>query len=125
MVEAEATVKTIDLIGSGASAPTEEIVGQGLEASKPFIRQLCQAQIELAKVAAKPTAEFPVFLEYQSDAAEAVAKKVKDETAKALTIVSKADREEKLDAIQASVLEELATEFEGREKELKAAFKSL
>ncbi|NCY10974.1 MAG: polyribonucleotide nucleotidyltransferase, partial [Actinobacteria bacterium] len=62
MVEAEATVKTIDLIGSGASAPTEEIVGQGLEASKPFIRQLCQAQIELAKVAAKPTAEFPVFL---------------------------------------------------------------
>ena len=125
MVEAEATTHTIELIKGGAQAPTEEIVGAGLDAAKPFIKALCEAQIELAKVAAKPTAEFPVFLEYQSDAAEAVAKKVKDETAKALTIVSKVDREEKLDAIQASVLEELATEFEGREKELKAAFKSL
>ncbi len=125
MVEAEATTHTIELIKGGAQAPTEEIVGAGLDAAKPFIKALCEAQIELAKVDAKPTAEFPVFLEYQSDAAEAVAKKVKDETAKALTIVSKADREEKLDAIQASVLEELATEFEGREKEVKAAFKSL
>jgi len=125
MVEAEATTRTIDLIKGGAQAPTEEIVGAGLDAAKPFIRALCEAQIELAKVAAKPTAEFPVFLDYQSDAAEAVAKKVKDETAKALAIVSKADREEKLDLIQASVMEDLATEFEGREKEVKAAFKSL
>ena len=125
MVEAEATTRTIDLIKGGAQAPTEEIVGAGLDAAKPFIRALCEAQIELAKVAAKPTAEFPVFLDYQSDAAEAVAKKVKDETAKALAIVSKADREEKLDSIQASVMEDLATEFEGREKEIKAAFKSL
>ena len=125
MVEAEATTRTIDLIKGGAQAPTEEIVGAGLDAAKPFIRALCEAQIELAKVAAKPTAEFPVFLDYQSDAAEAVAKKVKDETAKALAIVSKADREEKLDSIQASVMEDLATEFEGREKEVKAAFKSL
>jgi len=89
MVEAEATTHTIELIKGGAQAPTEEIVGAGLDAAKPFIKALCEAQIELAKVAAKPTAEFPVFLEYQSDAAEAVAKKVKDETAKALTIVSK------------------------------------
>ena len=77
MVEAEATVKTIGLIDSGAAAPTEEIVGQGLEAAKPFIRTLCEAQMELAKVAAKPTAEFPVFLDYQADAFEAVEKLLK------------------------------------------------
>ena len=89
MVEAEATVKTIGLIGAGASAPTEEIVGQGLEAAKPFIRTLCEAQMELAKVAAKPTAEFPVFLDYQADAFEAVEKAAKDQLAKALTISGK------------------------------------
>ena len=125
MVEAEATTHTIDLIKGGAQAPTEEIVGAGLDAAKPFIKVLCEAQLELAKVAAKPTAEFPVFLEYQSDASEAVAAKVKADTAKALTIVSKADREAKLEEIEKSLLESLATEFEGREKEVKAAFRSL
>ena len=72
MVEAEATTQTLNLIKAGAQAPTEEIVGQGLEAAKPFIRQLCDAQNELAKVAAKPTGEFPVFLDYQDDVYAAV-----------------------------------------------------
>ena len=125
MVEAEATVKTIGLIGAGASAPTEEIVGQGLEAAKPFIRTLCEAQMELAKVAAKPTAEFPVFLDYQADAYEAVEKAAKDELAKALTISGKQERETEIDRIAAATTEKLVASFEGREKEIPAAFRSL
>ncbi|NDA57354.1 MAG: polyribonucleotide nucleotidyltransferase [Actinobacteria bacterium] len=125
MVEAEATVKTIDLIGSGASAPTEEIVGQGLEASKPFIRQLCQAQIELAKVAAKPTAEFPVFLDYQDDAFAAVEKAAKKELDAALKISGKQERETEIDRLSDEVKQSLAESFVGREKEIPAAFRSL
>ena len=125
MVEAEATVKTIGLIAGGAAAPTEEIVGQGLDAAKPFIRTLCEAQLELAKVAAKPTAEFPVFLDYQADAFEAVEKAAKADLAKALTISGKQERETEIDRISASVNESLATSFEGREKEIPAAFRSL
>ena len=125
MVEAEATVKTIGLIAGGAAAPTEEIVGQGLDAAKPFIRTLCEAQLELAKVAAKPTAEFPVFLDYQADAFEAVEKAAKADLAKALTISGKQERETEIDRISASVNESLATTFEGREKEIPAAFRSL
>jgi len=125
MVEAEATVKTIGLIAGGASAPTEEIVGQGLDAAKPFIRTLCEAQLELAKVAAKPTAEFPVFLDYQADAFEAVEKAAKADLAKALTISGKQERETEIDRISASVNESLAASFEGREKEIPAAFRSL
>ena len=67
MVEAEATEHTITLISGGAPAPTEEVVAGGLEAAKPAIRELCRAQQELADIAAKPVAEFPVFLEYQDD----------------------------------------------------------
>ena len=52
----------------GAKAPTEEVVAEGLEAAKPFIRILCEAQSELAAKAAKETAEFPVFPDYQPDA---------------------------------------------------------
>jgi polyribonucleotide nucleotidyltransferase len=125
MVEAEATTKTIGLVNGGAQAPTEEIVGQGLEAAKPFIRILCEAQLELAKVAAKPTAEFPVFLDYQADAFEAVEKAAKAELAKALTISGKQERETEIDRISAATIESLKESFEGREKEIPAAFRSL
>src|SRR5689334_2074338 len=61
MVEAESTESTWDLVQSGVQAPTEEIVAQGIEAAKVFIRQLAEAQIEVAKKAAKEVQEFPVF----------------------------------------------------------------
>src|SRR5690606_173231 len=44
MVEAESTEQTWDLVRSGKTAPTEEIVAEGLEAAKPFIKALCDAQ---------------------------------------------------------------------------------
>ncbi|MFM7949373.1 MAG: polyribonucleotide nucleotidyltransferase [Actinomycetales bacterium] len=125
MVEAEATTKTISLIADGAGAPTEEIVGAGLEAAKPFIKTLCEAQQQLAKVAAKPTAEFPVFLDYQPDVYEVVEKAAKDKLSKALTISSKQDRESELDEISRSTQEQIAPQFEGREKEIPAAIRSL
>jgi len=125
MVEAEATTQTLTLIKNGAQAPTEEVVGAGLDASKPYIRQLCEAQIALAKVAAKPTGEFPVFLEYQDDAFDAVYAQASVATTKALTVVAKADREAQLDVILAGAKEALAEKFEGREKEISAAFRSV
>ncbi len=125
MVEAEATSKTIDLIKGGATVPTEEIVGQGLEAAKPFIRTLCEAQLALAKLAAKPTGEFPVFLDYQEDIYAVVEKAAKDDLAKALTIAGKQDRETKLDEINKSVAEKITVDFPERTKEISAALKSV
>ena len=72
MVEAEATEQTWQLVQDGAQAPSEEIVAGGLDAAKPFIKQLCEAQAELAKQAAKPVADFPVFLDYEDDVYAAV-----------------------------------------------------
>ncbi len=125
MVEAEATEHTVALIAGGATAPTEEVVASGLEAAKPAIRELCRAQDEIAKVAAKPTGEFPVFLEYQDDVYAAVESAVRDEVAEALRIAGKADREEALDRIKDAAYERLAGQFEGREKEIGGAFRSV
>ena len=125
MVEAEATTRTIELIAGGATAPTEEVVAEGLEAAKPFIRALCEAQSELAAAAAKPLREFPVFLDYQADAYDAVEAASLDDIRAAMTIVSKADREERLDDIKAAVIGQLGASFEGREKELSAAVRSV
>ncbi len=125
MVEAEATTETINLIKGGAGAPTEEVVGQGLDAAKPFIRILCEAQMELAKVAAKPTGEFPVFLDYQDDVYKVVEAAGKDSIAKALTIAGKQERETALDAANDAIKESVNPQFEGREKEVSAAIRSV
>ncbi|MER7011178.1 polyribonucleotide nucleotidyltransferase [Saccharopolyspora sp. NPDC000359] len=129
MVEAEATEKTVALVGEGAQAPTEEVVAQGLEAAKPFIRSLCVAQQQLAQAAGKAAQEFPVFPAYAEDAFTAVEQAVSAELAEALKIGGKQERENRLDEIKASVLEKVGTgegeQFEGREKELGAAFRSL
>jgi polyribonucleotide nucleotidyltransferase len=129
MVEAEGTVNTLDLIADGAKAPNEQAVAEGLEAAKPFLRVLCEAQQALADVAAKPTGEFPTYPAYQPDAFDAVASIATDELAAALTIGAKQERENKLDEVKAAVLEKVGVgegeTFEGREKEVGAAFKAL
>ncbi|HWF41835.1 MAG TPA: polyribonucleotide nucleotidyltransferase [Acidothermaceae bacterium] len=125
MVEAEATENVIELIAGGAQAPTESVVAEGLEAAKPFIKTLCAAQQELADRAAKPTGEYPVFPDYGDDVYYSVASVATDELSKALTIAGKNERNDRTDEIKAEVLERLAEQFAGREKEIGAAFRSL
>lgn len=126
MVEAEATETAWDKVyKDGVQAPTEEVVAQGLEAAKPFIRALCDAQEELAAKAAKPVAEFPIFNDYEVDVFEAVQLAISDDLAQALTIAEKQVRENRLDEIKDQILVQLAEQFEGREKEVSAAVRSL
>ena len=135
MVEAESTPQTLKLLAdaetSGAVAPDEETVAEGLEAAKPFIAALCEAQKILAAEAAEAgispasTADFPVFTDYTEDVYEAVSNAVSDELAKALTIAGKHDREAEQDRVKALAQERLAEQFEGREKEISGAFRSL
>ncbi|MBM7515430.1 polyribonucleotide nucleotidyltransferase [Nocardioides nitrophenolicus] len=125
MVEAEATEETIELVRGGAQAPTEEVVAGGLEAAKPFIKQLVEAQVELANVAAKPVQEFPIFLDYEDDVYAAVEAAAKADLVAAMTIGDKQEREARTDELKAALLEKLAGQFEGREKEIGAAFRSV
>ncbi|TNM45184.1 polyribonucleotide nucleotidyltransferase, partial [Nocardioides albidus] len=125
MVEAEATEDVIELVRGGAQAPTEEVVAGGLDAAKPFIKQLVEAQVELANVAAKPVQEFPVFLDYEDDVFAAVEAAVKSDLAAAMKIADKTERNDRTDELKDQVLEQLAGQFEGREKEIGAAFRSV
>jgi polyribonucleotide nucleotidyltransferase len=125
MVEAEATEATLELIAGGAQAPTEEVVAAGLEAAKPFIRTLCQAQQELAAAAGSPELEFPTFPAYRPDVLDAVREAVADELAQVLVIAGKQERENRLDELKTGALEQLAERFEGREKEIGAAFRAV
>jgi polyribonucleotide nucleotidyltransferase len=125
MVEAEATENTVQLVRDGAQAPTEEVVAQGLEAAKPFLKQIAEAQQELADKAAKPTRDFPVYLDYGDDVLDAVTAAVSSELSAALTIADKQQRETELDRVKDLAKEKVAADFEGREKEISAAYRSL
>jgi len=125
MVEAEATTSTIELVAGGAQAPTEEVVAAGLEAAKPFIRSLCIAQQQLADAAAKPTGHFPTYPAYQPDVYEAVAAAADEDLAQALTIAGKQAQNERVAEIKLAVLEKVGAQFEGRDSEIGAAYRSL
>ncbi len=125
MVEAESTEHTLNLVADGKTAPTEDVVADGLEAAKPFIRALCDAQAELAARFPKTTAEFPIFLDYSDEVYEAVAAAVSAELSGVMSIGDKQTREEETDALRGRLLERLGGQFDGRDKEIVGAYRAL
>jgi len=126
MVEAESTEQTWDLVQAGATAPSEDIVSQGLVASKVFIKELVRAQAELAAVAAKPTAEYPVFPPYSDEVYDHVAKLAETELGRIYQIAGKQERQDADDALKASVKEKLSTALtEEQQSQISAAYKSV
>ena len=131
MVEAGAGVNVAERIAEGAPAPTEETVAEGLEAAKPFIKALCDAQEGLAERAAKDAQDFPLFPAYDEDVFQAVERKASKKLAKLLTIPGKQDRDAATNEHMAQVEEELAPRFADAEsdadagKQIRAAYNDL
>ena len=125
MVEAESTPNTLQLVADGAVGPTEETISEGLEAAKPFIKVLCAAQQALAEQAAREAGEYPVFVEYAAEVYDAVATAVREELTAALAVADKQERDDETERVKGVAGQKLAEEFEGREKEIAAAFRSL
>lgn len=125
MVEAGGGKNEWELIQAGATAPTEDVVADGLEAAKPFIKALCEAQLKVAEKASKETAEFPLFLDYTDEEYAAVEECAAEKVAQALLTEGKLARDEAVDAVKEEMLEALAERFPESEKALKAAFRSL
>ncbi|MGO7983574.1 polyribonucleotide nucleotidyltransferase, partial [Rhizobium johnstonii] len=93
MIEAEATDGAWALIQSGAVKPNEEAIAEGIEAAKPFIAQLVEAQAKVAAAAAKPTADFPVFPPYEQATYDAVAELAYAELKDVYQIADKIERQ--------------------------------
>ncbi len=131
MVEAEATEGSWELIKAGATKPDESVVTQGLEAAKPFLKQLIKAQLEVAAQAAKPIQDFPLFPPYAQQTYDAVAGIAYDELKVVYTIADKVERQNADDALKARVKTEIAAKVEAEElpssalAEVSAAYKSV
>ncbi|MCU1472470.1 polyribonucleotide nucleotidyltransferase, partial [Amnibacterium sp.] len=115
MVEAEATEHAVDLIRAGARKPSEEVVAEGLEAAKPFLRTLVEAQAKLAEQAAKETREYPVFLPY-TDQTYAVVEDLALEDLKAVyRIAGKVERQDADDNLKSRVKDAVQMMVDGGE----------
>jgi polyribonucleotide nucleotidyltransferase len=113
-------------VTGGSTAPTEEIVAAGLEAAKPFIATLCDAQGRARRqVPEGRPPEFPLFLDYSDDVYAAVSDAATGELSEVLSIADKQAREEATEALKAKIVTSVAPSFEGREKEISGAFRAL
>ena len=127
MVEAEASENAWNLIkNEGATAPSESVVSEGLEASKPFIKELVAAQSRLAAKAAKPTAEYPVFLPYGDEMYDAVYAAAAGELSKVYLIADKTARQDADNELKDATKTKLAAQFdEALMGQFSAAYKSV
>ncbi|MFB2581864.1 polyribonucleotide nucleotidyltransferase [Herbiconiux sp. P15] len=131
MVEAEATEGSWNLIKAGATKPNEAVVAEGLEASKPFIKQLVEAQASMAQQANKAVREYPVFLPYTQAAYDAVAELAYDELVGIYQVADKIERQNADDALKDRVKAAIAAKVDAGELDadilptVSAAYKSV
>ncbi|MGP0032648.1 MAG: polyribonucleotide nucleotidyltransferase [Acidimicrobiales bacterium] len=130
MVEAGGTEKSWSYYAEGAPKVTEEVLAEGLEAAKTWIREsiLLQRQLVADYVAdhgAIETIEFSTFSDYADDVWERVEAVGTDPIAKANLVTSKAERNAALDAAGAEIQATLADEFAERTGEVKGAIRAL
>ncbi|HUY62908.1 MAG TPA: polyribonucleotide nucleotidyltransferase, partial [Acidimicrobiales bacterium] len=126
MVEAGGTEDSWKYYEAGAPKVTEEVLAEGLEAAKTWIRESISLQRELVAAAGKkPTIAYELLTDYGQDVAERVAAIGTDSLAKANTITDKADRNASLDEATTSIIAQLSPEFPERQREIKAAARSL
>ncbi|MFL0359940.1 polyribonucleotide nucleotidyltransferase [Curtobacterium flaccumfaciens] len=131
MVEAEATEHAWDLIQGGATKPDEAIVAQGLEAAKPFLKSLVDAQAKLAAQSAKEIQDYPVFPPYAPEVYSAVEALALSELGDVYKIAAKTERQDADDALKSRVKAAIAEQVtagslpEVANSQVSAAYKSV
>ena len=109
MVEAGGTEATWRLYEEGAPKVTEEVIADGLEEAKTWIRESIELQKELRAALIRergPIAPitYEVHTDYDDDVFETVAEQATPNTAEAMAIADKTDRNNRLDEILEGLL---------------------
>ena len=133
MVEAGGTEKSYEYYEDGAPKVTEQVIADGLEASKRWIKESISLQRQLvASVIATrgPIAqlEYTPVLDYTDEIFAEVERVATSKLATAITIALKADRNAATDAAAAETVAELCGadgKFAGQDKAVKEAVRSL
>ena len=126
MVEAGGTEKAWSLYESGTPHVTEEVIAEGLEQSKVWIKESIELQKQLvAKAGVRPPLSFDAQADYTPDIYSRVEAVGRAALEQANTIANKTDRNAANDAAAAEIRQTLSGEFPDRDGEVKAAIRSL
>ncbi|MCU0268316.1 MAG: polyribonucleotide nucleotidyltransferase [Acidimicrobiales bacterium] len=129
MVEAGGTETAWASFEEGAPKVTEEVIAEGLEASKQHILQSIQLQRQLiASIGVKPPMDYGVALDYRDEIFAAVEQAGAERMAQVMGIADKTQRQQAEGELKEALVAELVGNFpedETAEKEIKAAIRSL
>ena len=130
MVEAGGTERSFSYYEDGAPKVTEDVLAEGLESAKTWIRESINLQRELVKAFTSERGpitpmEFSTLTDYGDDIWSSVEAAGTVSLTEANQVTAKADRNAAIDAATKAITETVAAELPGREGEIKAAIRSL
>jgi polyribonucleotide nucleotidyltransferase len=127
MVEAGGTAVSWKNYENGAPKVDEAHLAEGLQESKQYIKEAIALQLQLVEASGgrKPFMSYPEAADYPADLLAAVTAAAETKMAEVMSIGDKAERDGAEGALRDEVVASLVGQFEGREKELKAAFRSV
>jgi polyribonucleotide nucleotidyltransferase len=126
MVEAGGSERAWEFYAAGAPKVTEEVIAEGLEAAKVWIRESIDLQLKLkAEAGSRSPLRYEPQRDYGDDVMERVEALGSERISKVTTISAKAEREAAMAETTVSLVEELVSVLPSREKEIAAAVRSL
>jgi polyribonucleotide nucleotidyltransferase len=135
MVEAEATENAVEMVELGGVAPTEEVIGEALETSKGYLKELCDLQLRLVEeMGSRESSQYPLFPAYADKVYASIEGAVGSDLRAVLSdsSLSKAERNERTKQLREKAIDvafedagDVEVTDEQLESQAKNAFRSL
>ncbi len=125
MVEAGASDDAFEKIDNGSTAPSENIVADGIDLSKEYISKLIEAQKELVSKRDIPEVDWPIVEDYPEELKTKITDEYSEKVDSITAITDRSERSEKQSELQEEVIEKFLDDETDNTKAIKLAFKSL
>ncbi len=125
MVEAGATDNAFNKIDEGSTAPSENIVADGIDMSKEFISKLIEAQNDLVAKRDVPEIDWPIIEDYSEELKSQISEAFGSDIEVAMSITDRSERSEKQSELEEQAVEKFLNEEDDNTKAIKLAFKSI
>ena len=125
MVEAGASDDAFEKIDNGSTAPSENIVADGIDLSKEYISKLIEAQKELVSKRDIPVVDWPIVEDYPEELKTKITDEYSEKVDSITAITDRSERTEKQSELQEEVIEKFLDDETDNTKAIKLAFKSL
>ncbi len=125
MVEAGASDDAFEKIDNGSTAPSENIVADGIDLSKEYIAKLIEAQKELVSKRDIPVVDWPIVEDYSDELKAKITDEYYEKVDSITALTDRSERSEKQSELQDEVIEKFLDDETDNTKAIKLAFKSL